>query len=81
VLVIEGSGYVICQSLGPPLVPDSASSSDSFWEMLRLWVGSWMWEHVNCPLGFNAVVEAITPGTAIYVTNSSYNCKVRNNID
>ena len=65
---------------GPSLVHD-APSSISFWEHLRSWGGVWMWEHV---IGEDEdmvwLVEAFKNGTAIMVTDGSFDRKRAKNV-
>ena len=68
----ENDGSVIRLPSGPPLFTGQSSSHEDFWDYLRSWKGAWMWEHVHLPYGLDAVVEAISNGTAVYVTDGSY---------
>jgi hypothetical protein len=54
---------------------------DEFREYLRSWVGEWIWEHIYTPFGIDAVIKAIDLGSAVYVTDGSYSCKIRSEID
>eukprot|EP00956_Cyclotella_meneghiniana_P022163 scaffold41439_cov51-Cyclotella_meneghiniana.AAC.1 len=49
---------------------------DDFWSYLASDNGDWMWDQLNCPFGIDVVVEALARGTAILVTDGSYNRKV-----
>eukprot|EP00956_Cyclotella_meneghiniana_P027633 scaffold62402_cov42-Cyclotella_meneghiniana.AAC.1 len=49
---------------------------DNFWSYLTADKGDWMWDQLKCPLGIDVVVEALATGTAILVTDESYNRKV-----
>ena len=49
---------------------------DDFWSYLASDNGDWMWDQLNCPLGIDVVFEALAMGTAILVTDGSYNRKV-----
>jgi hypothetical protein len=40
-----------------------------------------MWDHVELPLGLDAVVDAISAGSAVFVTDGSYNRGVCRDID
>lgn len=52
-------------------------SQTVFFEFLRLWGGEWMWTNiVNEGPDFQWVVDALTNGTSIWVTDRSYNLTV-----
>jgi hypothetical protein len=49
----------------------------SFWEFLKSWGGEWMWEHIEDPYEDTAwMAEALTNGTAVLVTDGSYDRKL-----
>ena len=52
----------------------------TFLEFLEQWGGSWMWEDLYVPGGWEAVVESIADGSAIFVTDGSYNRSVRSDL-
>jgi hypothetical protein len=39
--------------------------------------GEWMWDHTYMPYGFDAVIDSVLAGSAIYVTDGSYNRSMR----
>lgn len=54
---------------------------EDFWEYLKSWGGERLWEHVYTPFGLDAVVEAMDLFSAVYITDGSYSCKIRSEID
>lgn len=40
-----------------------------------------MWDHVERPSGLDAVIDAIASGTAVFVTDGSYNWGIQRDID
>ena len=66
---------------GPCLLGKQEMQEDDFWTFVKAWGGAWMWDDVTTPYGLNIVVNAIASGTAILVTDGSYNRKVRADID
>ena len=62
---------------GPALhdAADSSTTSEAgdLWAFLPSWGGEWMWDHCQLPLGLQPVVDCITAGEAIYVTEGCYN--------
>lgn len=66
---------------GPPLATPPPSTPDNFWTHLRAFGGAWMWDHVELPLGLDTVVESISSGTAVFVTDGSYNRGIRRDLD
>ena len=73
---------VACQSDGNsvlflnqgPALELNPSQPDSFMQFLRGWGGDWMWTNVkNEGPNLRWVVDAITNGTALWVTDGSYN--------
>jgi len=67
----------ICfHSFGPPLAL-SPAEPDDFLSFLKDWGGEWMWRNVhNERQNLKWVVEAMQEGTAIWVTDGSYNREV-----
>ncbi len=64
---------VILRSVGPDLAGDPRPA-DVFWKYLHSWGGGWMWEEViNEGCDLNWVVDSLRNGTAICVTDGSYN--------
>jgi hypothetical protein len=72
---------VVKLAAGPPLASSESEEFEDFWEFLRSFGGGWMWDHVELPLGLDAVVDAISAGSAAFVTDGSYNRGVRRDID
>ena len=63
-------GYI---SHGPRLLTGSADEQ-TFFQFLRSWGGEWMWTNVgNDGTNLDWVVAALSSGTAIWVTDGSYN--------
>ena len=61
---------------GPSLV-EGLSQPDSFLRFLKTWGGTWMWSNIcNEGKDLRWVVEAVANGTAIWVTDGSYNREV-----
>lgn len=78
---ISADGLVTIRSTGPPLLLAEPVGEESFWTFLKAWGGEWMWDDRHMPDGFDAVVDAIFSGTAIYVTDGSYNRPLREDLD
>lgn len=66
---------------GPILAPTGQSEVNTFWVYLRSLKGAWMWDHIYNPGGLEGVHEALREGTAVLVTDGSYNWKVRADMD
>jgi hypothetical protein len=75
-----GGDHIVKLATGPPLLSES-EELDNFWDFLRSFGGGRMWDHVELPLGFDAVVDAVSAGSAVFVTDGSYNRGVRRDID
>jgi hypothetical protein len=73
--------YVVRLATGPPLADAESSQADDFWTHLRSFGGAWMWDHVELPYGLEAVIDAIATGTAVFVTDGSYNRSIQRDID
>jgi hypothetical protein len=58
-----------------------AIDADNFWCYLCSFGGGWMWDHVELPLGLDAVVDAISAGSAVFVTDGLYNRGVHRDLD
>ena len=64
---------VVLRNHGPKLV-DNTDGASSFMQFLRGWGGEWMWTNVrNEGKNLRWVVDAISGGTAVWVTDGSYN--------
>jgi hypothetical protein len=68
---------VVCHATGSPIPLDSGVHEEEFWKELRRWGGEWMWDHIYMPYGFDAVIDSVLAGSAIYVTDGSYNRSMR----
>eukprot|EP00956_Cyclotella_meneghiniana_P007581 scaffold10213_cov100-Cyclotella_meneghiniana.AAC.2 len=67
---------VTLETHGPDMAEAVSKDPDDFWSYLASDNGDWMWDQLNCPLGIDVVFEALAMGTAILVTDGSYNRKV-----
>lgn len=56
-------------------------TAEEFWRFLKDWGGEWFWDHVHTPYGIDAVIDAMAGGTALFVTDGSYNRKIRRDTD
>ena len=68
------------ESHGPDMAVEEPQDPDDFWSHLASDNGDWMWDQLKCPLGIDVVVEALAMGTAILVTDGSYNRKVDSSV-
>ncbi len=69
--VVDGGRRSLCT--GPSLV-NGPTEPLKFFEFLKRWGGTWMWEDItNEGDGFQLILYAITGGTALWVTDGSYN--------
>lgn len=75
------NGLVFKLATGPALCTSPDKSAEEFWEFLREWGGSWCWDHIHLPYGLDAVVDAVAAGSALFVTDGSYNRKIRRDVD
>ena len=66
---------------GPSLPVPTPVEDAGFWNFLRSWRGAWMWDNVHLPFGLDAVVDAVTNGTAVYVADGSYMRKLASDVD
>lgn len=73
-------GSVHRLGIGPPLARDDGEESGTFWDFLRSWKGEWMWESARAPSDMADVVHSIENGTAVFVTDGSYNRKTRSDL-
>ena len=68
-------GIIIRGVFGPPLAV-SPSQPDDFWLFLRSWGGEWMWDGVvDETQDLRWLIDGITNGTVIGVTDGSYDRK------
>jgi hypothetical protein len=72
---------VVCHATGSPIPLDSGAQEEEFWTALRRWGGEWMWDHTYMPYGFDAVIDAVLAGSAVYVTDGSYNRSIRQDLN
>ena len=57
-----------------PKLKVGPTKSDNFFAFLKTWKGAWMWNNiVNEGVDLCWVVDALTSGTAIWVTDGSFN--------
>ena len=66
---------------GPRRAVDNRQAPSDFWAFVCSLRGEWMWTDVYNPLGLQYVVEAIRSGSAVLVTDGSYNRKVRSDLN
>ena len=74
------SGIVTRLAGGPSLLKQTVEKQD-FWTYISKLRGEWMWESIHNPTGLEPVQDAIRDGTAILVTDGSYNRKIRADLD
>jgi hypothetical protein len=74
-------GLTVIRSTGPQILLTEPVAEEDFWSFLSGWGGDWMWEDRHMPYGFDAVVDAVFSGKAIYVTDGSYNRPLRDDLD
>jgi hypothetical protein len=62
-----------------PLPPTPRDSTQSFWEFLATWGGTWMWDNIDSRVHSKddilLIAEGMTKGLLIWTTNGSYNRK------
>ena len=76
--VVRGNNdnFITLHNYGPSL-KGPVNKPDSFMQFLRGWGGEWMWSNVrNEGPNLRWVVKAISNGTAVWVTDGSYNKKI-----
>ena len=57
-----------------PVLKEGPTKPDNFFAFLKTWKGAWMWNNiVNEGVDLCWVVDALTSGTAIWVTDGSFN--------
>jgi hypothetical protein len=72
---------IIRHATGSPIPLDTGICEEEFWTELHSVGGEWMWDHTYLPYGFDADIDAILAGSAIYVTDGSYNRSLRADLD
>lgn len=77
----EAVSEVLLLNIGSPLVNQKQKQEESFWTFLRDWGGDWMWDDVQLVFGIDALVDALSSGSAILVTDGSYSRHIRADID
>lgn len=76
----DNNGVVTRLATGPPL-PEVQEESHDFWSHIEEYGGQWMWKSVHNPKGLGPVQDAIQIGSAVLVTDGSYNRKIRSDLD
>jgi len=74
----QQSGQIILGQVGS-LMTAGPSQPQEFWDFLKSWVGTWMWEGIDKSAteatDLNWLGDAVTNNTAIWVTDGSHDRK------
>jgi hypothetical protein len=68
---VSANGSVLLGTSGPAFYEEMPTAQD-FYGFLRSWGGLWMWETLELKGNFASVITAIKNGSAIWVTDGSF---------
>jgi hypothetical protein len=75
--VVEISECKVNKLQDGPLPPTPRDNTQSFWEFLTKWGGTWMWDNIDSGAHSKDnilwIAEGMTKGLLIWMTNGSYN--------
>ncbi len=78
-LVVETSECKVNKLQDGPLPPTPRGNTQSFWEFLATWGGTWMWDDIDAGAhskdNISWIAEGMTKGLLIWMTDGSYNRK------
>jgi hypothetical protein len=82
--VIEISATTVTKLQEGPRSPKLLKTSQTFWEIISAWGGTWMWEGINADThskdNLTWIAEGMTNGTLIWTTGGSYDRKKAANL-
>jgi hypothetical protein len=77
--VVETSEYKVNKLQDGPLPPAPRDNTQSLWEFLATWRGTWMWDDIDSGAHSKDnilwIAEGMTKGLLIWMTNGSYDRK------
>jgi hypothetical protein len=77
--VVETSECRVNKLQDGPLPQTPRDNTQSFWEFLATWGGTWMWDNIDSGVHSKDntlwIAEGMTKGSLIWTTNGSYNRK------